>query len=83
MSEPITSGDFEKVYIIDIESFMDFERVKVDLMQIKGVEDVSFNEEVTPHEITAFTNGAVADVILQEVIARHGFQATPKTFLIN
>ena len=83
MNDPMISGDYEKVYTVNIVSFMDFERVKADLIQIQGVEDVTFNEEVTPHEMTAFSNGSVADVIIQEVVAQHGFHATPKTFLIS
>ena len=83
MKDAMTSGDFERVYTVNIVSFMDFERVKVDLIQIQGIADVTFDEEATPHEMTAFTDGSVADVVIQEVVARHGFQAVPKTFLIG
>ncbi len=83
MDDPITTGDYEKVYTVNITSFIDFERIKVGLIEIQGVEDVSLNEAVTPHEITAFTNGQVADITIQEVVAQLGFQAVPKTFLIS
>lgn len=76
-------GNLEKVYTVSIEQFDEFESVKTDLINLDGVEDVTFNNEVSPAEITLFTSEDIADTTVQQVVSQHGFSAFPKTYLIS
>lgn len=76
-------GKYEKVFTINLDSLLTFETIKADLLSIEGVEDVLFDVETSPSEMTLYTDDEVSDVVIQQIVAKHGHHAQPKKFLIS
>lgn len=76
-------GKYEKVYTINLDSLLTFETIKADLLLIEGVEDVLFDVGTSPSEMTLYSDDDVSDVVIQQIVAKHGHQAQPKKFLIS
>ncbi|MDF9796545.1 hypothetical protein OKW21_001808 [Catalinimonas alkaloidigena] len=82
-TNPDIPGKYEKVFTINLNALMTFESIKSDLLTLEEVEDVSFNNQVTPCEMTIYSDEEVNDATVQQIVAKHGHQAQPKKFLIS
>ena len=81
--EPNVPGKYKQVYTVDTHDFLDFERLKEALLTLPEIEDVLYNDEVSPPEVTLLTDGNVTDPQVQQVAAQLGYNLQPRSFLIS
>lgn len=81
-SENIIPGNHGKVFTTDINSEVVFKKVEEELLKIKGVEDVLFNDDRFPHEVTVHTNSLIKVNELQTVVKNLGYHIIPRTLFI-
>lgn len=79
VSNPDVPGKYRRAYTINVNSLIDFEPIKVDLMGIESVEDVLLDESASLTEMIVLTDGTVPDARIQQTVAQHGFNAIPIT----
>lgn len=60
ISENIIPGNYGKKFTTDIESPTEKSKLKAAIMQIDGVKDMFFEEDVFPLEFTVHTNKVVS-----------------------
>jgi len=79
---PNIPGKYKQVYTINTKSLLDFEKVKAVLVELKGVEDVLYDDQLSPPEIALLTDGKLSDERVQQAAATLGYRIQPKHFLI-
>ncbi|MEQ9442986.1 MAG: hypothetical protein RIG62_28370 [Cyclobacteriaceae bacterium] len=77
---PDIPGKYEKVYTITIDNLLNFEVIKSKLLSLKGIEDILFNDQPSPCEMTLLTDGTVTAESVQRVV---GYEAFPKKIFIS
>lgn len=81
--DPNIPGRHKQLYTINTDNLLDFERVKVALLSISGVEDVLYDDQHSPPEITLLTDGTTPDTKVQLIGTQLGFQLQPKHLRIS
>lgn len=80
---PDIPGKYEQVYTITVDNLLNFEVIKAKLLSLEGVEDILFNDQPSPCEMTLLTDGTVTDESVQMVVVRYGYEAFPKKIFIS
>jgi hypothetical protein len=79
---PNIPGKYKQVYTINTKNLLDFEKVKAVLVELEGVEDVLYDDQLSPPEMALLTDGKLSDERVQQAAATLGYQIQPKHFLI-
>ncbi len=75
---PDIPGTYQQLFIIDTFNLFDFEPVRSALMSLEGVEEVLYDDQLSPAEVTLLTDGTIADTTIQQLAAQQGHQMQPK-----
>lgn len=82
ISENVIPGPHGSVFMVDIPDRHEFERVRDKILKVEGVEDVLFNDQTYPHEMTVHTLTLVKVKEIQEVVRDKGYHAVPARLLV-
>ena len=77
--ENVIPANHGKVFKVDIEDEFGFSDVQETVMQLNGVKDVLFDDEVVPHEMIIHTENLVKVSEVQTAVKRHGYDAVPES----
>lgn len=78
LSENVIPGNHGKVFATNTKNSKDLERIKEAVLTLKGIEKVTLNSEVFPHEFTVFTNALIQVKDIENKVNLLGFNAIPK-----
>jgi len=71
-------GTYLQVFTIDTNNLFDFEPVRSALMSLEGVEEVLYDDQLSPAEVTLLTDGTIADTTVQRLAAQQGHHMQSK-----
>ena len=77
--ENVIPGNHGKVFVVDIEDEFKFSDVQETVMQLDGIKDVLFDDEVMPHEMIIHTEDLVKVSDVQAAVKKHGYDAVPES----
>lgn len=77
--ENVIPGNHGKVFKVDIEDEFKFSDVQETVMQLNGIKDVLFDDEVVPHEMIIHTENLVKVSDVQAAVKKHGYDAVPES----
>jgi len=77
-TENVIPGEHGKIFAVNFKTKEEFESISEALMELDGVKDVMFNNDVHPAELTIHTEKLVKVKDVQRVINDAGYHAVPK-----
>ncbi len=78
LSDNLIPGKQGKVFGTNAKFNKDLERIRDNILSIKGVKDVIINTEVFPREFTIYTTELVKVKDVEDVVVSTGFHIIPK-----
>lgn len=81
LEENIVPGKQGKVFDTNAKSTYNLERIKAEILKVKGVKNVVVNFEKFPSELTIHTSKLIALEEIEEKTMAVGFHITPKVIL--
>lgn len=77
-SENVIPGYHGKTFGTNADENVDLEKIKNELMSLKGVKDVILNSEAFPKEFTIHTSELVRVKDVEDAVIAAGYHAIPK-----
>ncbi|MEM8967222.1 MAG: hypothetical protein AAGE93_12450 [Bacteroidota bacterium] len=68
----------QQVFTINTSNLFDFELVRSALLDLVGVEDVLYDDRLSPAEVTLLTDGTISNTTIQQLVWQEGYQMQPK-----
>ncbi|MGD1893353.1 MAG: hypothetical protein ACFB15_22530 [Cyclobacteriaceae bacterium] len=81
-ARPSIPGKYMQAYTINTKNLVVFEKVKTVLVELEGVEDVLYDDQLSPPEMILLSDGKLSDERVQQAAASLGYPVQPKHFLI-
>ncbi len=78
LNENIIPGNHGKVFSTNAKKSHDLDRIKSELLKLKGIKDVIINFEVFPREFTIHTSKLISVEDIENRVISTGFHAMPK-----
>ncbi|MEM9832063.1 MAG: hypothetical protein AAF944_15625 [Bacteroidota bacterium] len=71
-------GKYQQIFTIDTSNIFDFEQVRSALLDLEGVEEVLYDDRLSPAEVILLTDGTISNATVQQVAWQEGHQIRPK-----
>lgn len=78
LSENVIPGNHGKVFGTDATEPKDLERIKKNILAVKGVKEVVINADLFPKELTVLTSTLVQIKDVEDAVLPTGFHVIPK-----
>ena len=78
-SENVLPGSQGKVFVTDAKKHVALELIKSSIYNVKGVKDVSIDENVFPREIKVHTSYKIPIKTIQKAVIEVGYHVVPKS----
>lgn len=81
ISENIIPGAYGKTFVTNAKEHRNLEKIKKEILKVKGIKDVVVNEKVFPKQLEIHSKILVSVKKIEKAVISAGFHAIPKTYL--
>lgn len=78
LSENVIPGNHGKNFGTNAKNNSDLEKIKSEILKIKGIKDVIIKDDVFPREFIVHTTSVVSIQVIEKKVISVGFHAIPK-----
>jgi hypothetical protein len=78
LTNNVIPGNHGKIFGTNAMEEADLMKIKANLLELDGIEDVLLNTEIFPRELTVHTNKMVSIADIENSVKSVGFHAIPK-----
>jgi hypothetical protein len=78
LTNNVIPGNHGKIFGTNAMEEADLMKIKINLLELDGIEDVLLNTEIFPRELTVHTNKMVSIADIENSVKSVGFHAIPK-----